>query len=282
MARTGLTSADAQDDFLRARRRRGLSRIGRRLRGEPGDVDVILPFEEVLHAVGRTSERQLGLQVIPLDSIVGTVDRGRDFDRHFRPTSARVRPRWERIAAAMRRGDSLPPIDVYRIGDLHFVRDGHHRVSVARALGRTDIDAYVTEVQTRVPVETTLRVSDLLCKDHERLFFERVPLPPQARARIRVTDPLDYGSLAEGVEAWGMRVMQERGAFMDRAEVASEWFEHEYLPVVAMLREAGLIGAGGTETDAYARLSSDRYRILRTHEWTDDALRKLGGQPPSR
>jgi hypothetical protein len=282
MARTGLTSADAQDDFLRVRRQRGLSRIARRLRGESGDVDLILLFEEVLQAVGRTSERRLGLNVIPLDSIVGTVDRGRDFDRHFRPTSARVRPRWERIAAAMRRGDSLPPIDVYRVGDLHFVRDGHHRVSVARALGRTDIDAYVTEVETRVPVETSLRVSDLLCKDHERLFWERVPLPAAARAQIAVTDPLDYGCLAEGVEAWGMRVMQERGTFLDRAQVASEWYEHEYLPVVELLREAGLIAAAETDADAYARLSSDRYRILRTHEWTDDALRRLGGQPPNR
>src|SRR5215217_202887 len=160
MPRTGLNAADAQDDFLRVRRRRAMSRIAHRLRGEPGDVNVILPFEEVVAALGRTSERQLGLRVISLDAIVGTVDRTRDFDRQFRPTTGRVRARWERIAAAMRRGESMPPIDVYRIGDLHFVRDGHHRVSVARALGRHDIDAYVTEVTTRVPVDGDLRVSD--------------------------------------------------------------------------------------------------------------------------
>ena len=204
----------------------------RRLRGEPGDVNVILPFEEVIAALGRTGEHRLGLQVIPLDSIVGTVDRTREFDRQFRPTTGRVRGRWERVAAAMRRGESLPPIDVYRIGELHFVRDGHHRVSVARALGRSDIDAYVTAVETRVPIESGLRPSDLFCKDHERLFYERVPLPPAARERIRLSDPLDYASLAEGVEAWGMRAMQDRHAFMDRAQVAREWYDHEYLPVV--------------------------------------------------
>ena len=95
----------------------------------------ILPFEEVARALGRVGERRLGEQLIPLDSIVGTVDRAREFDRSFRPTSPRVRERWERINLAQRRGQSMPPIDVYGIGDLHFVKDGHHRVSVARALG---------------------------------------------------------------------------------------------------------------------------------------------------
>jgi hypothetical protein len=281
MPRTGLNAADAQDDFLRVRRRRALSRIAHRLRGEPGDVNVILPFEEVVAALGRTSERQLGLQVVSLDAIVGTVDRTRDFDRQFRPTTGRVRARWERIAAAMRRGESLPPIDVYRIGDLHFVRDGHHRVSVARALGRRDIDAYITEVTTRVPVDGNLRVSDLLLKDHERLFGERVPLPGAARERLRVSDPWDYSVLAEGVEAWGFRVMQDRGAFMDREQVAAEWYEREYVPVVAMLHDCGLIGPG-TETDSYLRLSAERYRLMRTHEWTDEVLERLRRQPPKR
>ena len=281
MPRTGLNAADAQDDFLRVRRRRALSRIAHRLRGEPGDVNVILPFEEVVAALGRTGERQLGLRVIPLDAIVGSVDRTRDFDRQFRPTTGRVRARWERIAAAMRRGESLPPIDVYRIGDLHFVRDGHHRVSVGRALGRRDIDAYVTEVTTRVPVDGNLRVSDLLLKDHERLFGERVPLPAAARERIGVSDPWDYSVLAEGVEAWGFRVMQDRGAFMDREQVAAEWYEREYVPVVAMLRDAGLIGPG-TETDSYLRLSAERYRLMRTHQWNDQVLDRLRRRPPKR
>ncbi|MFL5975887.1 MAG: chromosome partitioning protein ParB [Solirubrobacterales bacterium] len=278
MPRTGLNAADAQDDFLRVRRRRAMSRIAHRLRGEPGDVNVILPFEEVVAALGRTSERQLGLLVVPLDAIVGTVDRTRDFDRQFRPTTGRVRARWERIAAAMRRGESMPPIDVYRIGDLHFVRDGHHRVSVARALGRHDIDAYVTEVTTRVPVDGELRVSDLLLKDHERLFGERVPLPAGARERLRVSDPWDYSVLAEGVEAWGFRVMQDRGAFMDREQVATEWYAREYVPVVTMLRDCGLIGPG-TETDSYLRLSAERYRLMRTHQWTDEVIARLRRQP---
>ena len=112
-----------------------MARLVSRLRGEPDDVGVILPYEEVIQALGFVSERSLGLQVVPLDAIVGTIDRGRDFDRQFRPTSRRVRSRWEQIAAAMRRGESLPPVDLLKVGEIYFVRDGHHRVSVARALG---------------------------------------------------------------------------------------------------------------------------------------------------
>ena len=106
---TGMPRVDAQHDFLRARRRAGAAKLIARLRREPDDVGVILPYEEVVQALGFVSERPLGLQVVPLESIVGTVDRGRDFDRRFRPTSRRVRSRWENIAAAMRRGEALPP-----------------------------------------------------------------------------------------------------------------------------------------------------------------------------
>jgi hypothetical protein len=274
MPGTGFPTQDAQTDFSRARRRQALSRLARRPRREPDDVNVILPFDEVVDALGRRGERRLGLQVIPLDSIVGTVDRSRDFDRRFRPTSRRVRRRWERIATAMRRGEAMPPIDVYRIGDLHFVRDGHHRVSVARALGLDTIEAYVTEVITAVPAEQRTRLRDLALKSHERLFFERVPLPRTARERIQLGDEWRYAGLAESVEAWGFRAMQDRGEFMTREAVAEAWFSDEYAPVVEMLREADLIGPG-TEAEAYTRVAGLRYLLLRTHAWSDDVVERL-------
>jgi hypothetical protein len=269
MPDTGFPSQDAQSDFSRARRRQAVSRLARRLRREPDDVNVILPFDEVVEALGWRGERRLGVQVIPLDSIVGTVDRSRDFDRRFRPTSRRVRRRWEGIAAATRRGEAMPPIDVYRIGDLHFVRDGHHRVSVARALGLDTIEAHITEVTTAVGAEQRTRLRDLALKGHERLFFERVPLPPGQRARIQLRDEWRYAELAESVEAWGFRAMQALGEFMTREAVAEGWFRDEYEPVVEMVREADLIGSG-TETEAYMRVAGLRYLLLRTHEWSDE------------
>ena len=234
---TGFPGSDAQSDFSRARRSRLLADIGRRLRREPDDVALMLPFEEVVEALGRTGQHDLGLQVVPLDAIVGSVDRAVDFDRGLRPTSARLRSRWERIAAAQRRGEALPPVSLYKIGDLYFVRDGHHRVSVAKSLGRTDIDAYVTEVETRIPLGEETLVSDLPLKDHERLFRERVPLPAEARERIKVSATRGTTAmLAEAVEAWGFRAMQNRGTYMDRVEVARHWFTEEYEPVVELLQ----------------------------------------------
>ncbi len=273
---TGLPRADAQYDFSRARRRRALARLSARLR-RADDVDHILPFEEVVQALGRVGERRLGEQTIPLDSIVGTVDRSREFDRAFRPTSQRVRERWERINLAQRRGQAMPPIDVYRIGDMHFVKDGHHRVSVAHALGHRDINAYVTEVLTQVGADHEIRLRDLPLKSHERLFYDRVPLPPEARKRIHLSDEWTYAALAEAVEAWGFRVIQTRERPMSRHEVAEAWFREEYEPVVAMLDEAGLIPKGVTDTEAYMHVAALRYMILRTHEWDDqiiDAIRR--------
>src|SRR5215216_4410997 len=158
---TGFPGSDAQHDFSRARRSRLLADIARRLRREPDDVGLILPFEEVVDALGRTGQHDLGVHAVPLDNIVGTVDRTVDFDRGFRPTSQRLRSRWERIAAAQRRGEAMPPVSLFKIGDLYFVRDGHHRVSVAKSQGRDDIDAYVTEVTTKLKLSHDLRVSEL-------------------------------------------------------------------------------------------------------------------------
>jgi hypothetical protein len=275
MARdTGLPSADAQGDFSRARRRRALARLSARLR-RVDDVNHILPFEEVARALGRVGERRLGEQLISLDSIVGTVDRSREFDRDFRPTSPRVRERWQRINLAQRKGEAMPPIDVYRIGELHFVKDGHHRVSVARALGHKDISAYVTEVQTQVGADREIRLKDLPLKSHQRLFFERVPLTPEERERIHLSDEWRYAALAEAVEAWGFRASHARGEKMSRQEVAEAWLHDEYEPVIAMLRDAQLVPKGVSDTEAYMKVAALRYLILRTHEWDDAVIEAI-------
>jgi hypothetical protein len=271
---TGFPRADVENDFLRARRRQVLARLAQRLRREPDDVNLILPFDEVIAALGRRGERSLGLRTIQLVTVVGTVDSSRDFDRRFRPTSSRVRARWEKLALAQRRGETIPPIDVYRIGEMHFVQDGHHRVSIALATGQQVIDAYVTEVLTVISAEGVHNRGDLLVKSYERLFRARVPLPEQAYAKIIFTDPWFYAELGGAVEAWGFRCMQDEHVFMDRAEIARRWYAEEYRPVVRMLRAADMIGSR-TEAEAYQRVARERYRLIRTHEWSDDVIERL-------
>jgi len=124
-------------------------------------TDGLVPLAEVVAALGgRSSERRLGLRTVPVDAVVGTVDRAEGFDRRFLPTSTKDRQRWERIAQATRRGDTLPPVVLYKLGDYYFVVDGHHRVSVARALGFGEVEADVTELRTKKPADG-LSVNDL-------------------------------------------------------------------------------------------------------------------------
>ena len=268
----------AESDFDRQRRRRAISLIASRLGSGPDDVSPMLPFEEVVAALGRTGETDLGVQEIRLDSIIGTVDRtAGTFDRSFRPATSGVRGRWESIAAARRRGVELPPIDVYRIGDVHFVQDGHHRVSVARARGDTEIRARVKRVQTKLGANRELMLRDLPLKRHERVFHERVPLRPDARRRIQLSDEWRYAQLATLVESWGFRASSDRGQLLSREELAEAWFTGEYDPVCRTLDEAGL-GGRGTETERYLRIAMLRFLLLHTHEWTEDIIERLQGE----
>jgi hypothetical protein len=119
MLDTGFPRADVENDFLRARRRQFLATLTHRLRGRRGDGNRLMVLDDVVGPLGWRGQRQLGLQTIQLDTIVGTAGSRRDFDRRFRPTSTRVRSRWERLALAQRRGDAIPPNEVYRAGDRH-------------------------------------------------------------------------------------------------------------------------------------------------------------------
>jgi hypothetical protein len=271
---TGFPRSDVENDFLRARRRQTLARLANRLRREPDDINQILPYSEVVAALGWLGERRLGLQAIGLDTVIGSVDSTRDFDRRFRPTSGRVRERWERLALAQRRGEAIPPIDVYRIGSLHFIKDGHHRVSIAIATGMDVIDAYVTEVRTSISPSGIRYRGDLLMKSYERVFRSRVPLPAEAMATIVFSDPWQYAELGEAVEAWGFRAMQAEGRFIDRERVARRWYAEEFAPVVDMLRTDDMIGAD-TEAAAYQRVARERYQLMRTHEWSDEIIERL-------
>ena len=133
---TGMPAFDAREDFARARR---AARVARFLSGRwrrPGHprmlTDGVVP-----------TARAARVESIALDAVVGTAELSCHFDERFRPTSERARARWERVALAVRRGIALPPITVVHGSDGYYVEDGRHRVSVARAIGQRDIDAWV-------------------------------------------------------------------------------------------------------------------------------------------
>ena len=138
-------------DFTRARHRAFLHRIGARLRGDPSSSNV-LSFEEVRKALGVSNKVRIGRRVVPVERIVGSVGRHRDFDRAFLPATASVGSKWKRIDRAFHRGQELPPVMLYKVGDAYFVEDGNHRVSVACYQGVEWIDAEVVELRSPLPV----------------------------------------------------------------------------------------------------------------------------------
>ena len=269
---SGSPRVDAESDFMRARRHQVLSALAARLRNDTDDVVQSMSFDEVVAALGRRAENYLGTKVIPLDAIVGSVDKVRDFDRRFRPTSSRSRQRWERLARASRTGEVIPPIEVYQVGDYYFVRDGHHRVSVARSLGLDVIEAKVTAIDTFLsPVDFGAR-ADLERKYWRRLMLERVPFTGEARAAVAVDDPFDYGVIAETVEAWAARTMHAEGAYIDKTTMAARWYAEEFRPVVEMIEDAGVRGEDERPAEAYLRVACERYRLIREHEWNAEVM----------
>jgi hypothetical protein len=209
----------------------------------PGELE-IMPLADAVAALGRQSERDEGQREVPIGAIVGTVARAGDFDRDFRPRNRALRQRWETLAAT---GGALPPVSLVRLGELYFVEDGHHRVSIARAKGQLTVPARVRGICTIACATRCLTLADLPAKAGERMFLERVPLPDDVRVGLWLDDPASWLRLADSAEAWGFR-----NGVTDRCTLAEVWWEREVLPVVSELRTRG-VSLPPREVEAYFR-----------------------------
>src|SRR6476620_6419145 len=135
----------AQEDFARARRKVFLESVGAFLTRRPNEL---LSFQTVREQLPIRSQAYRGVRAIPVDQIIGSVDRYEDFNRHFLPTQTHTQARWENVDRAALAEISLPPIQVYQIGGAYFVADGNHRVSVAKERGLRFVDAVIVELAT--------------------------------------------------------------------------------------------------------------------------------------
>ena len=214
----------------------------------------LLPFEEVRHRLGLRDTRYLGLQNVPLEQIVGSVGRYRDFTRAFFPRKDELQDRWKRIARLGTTGSGFPPIELYKVGQAFFVHDGNHRVSVARQQKAPTIEAYVWEYQTRVPLEPDTDVKDLWNKAARAEFLERTDLdricPDES---IELTDPEGYDDLLYEIEAFqqSLSKIDERDVPFD--EAVALWYEMRYTPVVELVLQREVLKEfpDRTEADLY-------------------------------
>ncbi len=255
MGSTGRTLASAVEDFHRARRQAKLDDLMGRLTGRSTEL---LSYEDVrrkLQARERSSE---WLDDIPLDSIVGSVGRYRDFTRSFLPKRASLSDRWARVEVAVTGTEGVPPIEVYKIGEAYFVRDGHHRVSVARKMGSDHIQAYVTEVETKVPLSPDVEPDELIIKAEYAEFLEHTRIQRiRPEADLQVTEAGKYPVLEEhiAVHRHFMGLEQERHIPYEGA--VAHWYDEVYSPLVRLVRRQGILRdfPDRTETDLYLWLS---------------------------
>jgi nucleotide-binding universal stress UspA family protein len=254
-------------DFRRARRDADRERRRARLRGESADL---LSYEQVRQMLRGKAGAATGLKEIPLDAIVGSVGRYADFTRSFLPLQDSDEERWARVELKNLGLDGLPPIEVYQVGEAYFVRDGNHRVSVARRLGATHIQAYVTQIDTRVPLSPNVQPDDLILKAEYTDFLERTRLDEvRPGASLEVTLPGTYPELLEHIEVHRYFMGLEQECEIPHQEAVADWYDRVYLPVVDTIREQGVLQRfpGRTEADLYLWLSRHRAELEDSLGW---------------
>jgi hypothetical protein len=235
----------------------------------------LLSFDQVQALLRSTTGISRGTRMIPISHIVGSVGRYRDFDRAFLPLNPASEERWKRIDVALHAQQGLPPIDVYQVGEVYFVKDGNHRVSVARANGLAEIEARVYEVPTRVPLTPDVDVDDLILKVEYARFQEETGLDEsRPQAVLELTEPGRYEQLLEHVGVHGYYLGLERGTEVSLQEAAMSWYDHVYLPVVEAVRHSRVLEEfpHRTEADLYLWVAWHRERLKE----------KYGKQPPDQ
>ena len=270
-SRNSLNYQAALEDFHQARRQAAMQQLLARFTGEQTEL---LSYDDVKKKLKVTNVRERGLQDIPVDKIIGSVGRYKDFTRSFLPKSDSGGQRWANVKAATSDLVGLPPIEVYQLGDAYFVIDGNHRVSIARQLETPTISAYVTEVKTRVPLTADDDPNELICKSRYADFLERTNLDKlRPEADLLMTFCAHYSLLLDHIEVhrYYMGLDFQRDVFYE--EAVTHWYDEVYMPVIEMIREQGAMRdfPEHTEADMYVLLAEHRAELENVLGWDVDA-----------
>jgi nucleotide-binding universal stress UspA family protein len=274
-------SLSAIRDFRRARQQAILEDIIAYLTGRPSSL---LSYDDVKHKLKANVSGRRELKDIPLDAIVGSVGRYSDFTRQFLPRKDSTQNRWARVKTVMEGLTGVPPIEVYQVGNVYFVLDGNHRVSVMRQNGATHIQAYVTEARTRVPLSPYDSPDDLIMKAEYADFLERTQLDlARPGADLSVTAPGQYSALEQQIEAHRAALTAEQGHEVAFEAAAASWYDTIYLPVIEIIRRQGLLHdfPGRTEADLYGWIVRHRAELEHELGWNiapDAAASDLASQ----
>jgi hypothetical protein len=263
-----LFSGQTESDFSRARLKAFWHDVAAMFARRPNEL---ISFDRVKRSLKTLGESYRGIKTVPLAQIIGSATlRFHDFDGAFLPTSARTKSRWRSVDAAWYEEIDLPPVQLYKIGDAYFVRDGHHRVSVARAKGQEFIEAEVIEVKTRVPVTPDLVAADLEIVGEYSEFIEKTRLDKiRSEQNIRFSEPCGYARLVEHIAVHRYFLGEEQQRKIPWEEAVASWYDNVYLPVVAAIRTHNILNyfPRRTEADLYLWIADHHYFL---HEQDQD------------
>jgi hypothetical protein len=246
-----------------------------------GKSTELLSFDDVRARLRLREESYKGLHDIPLERIVGSVGRYREFTNTFLPRNNETRERWGRVYAKMNSMEGVPPIDVYQVGDVYFVRDGNHRVSVARQIGAKTIQAHVTELPTTVELDpgTTLEDLDKAASYIAFLDETELRLTRPHHQSIQLSNPSAYAELLGHIYLHGQVMEQMRGEPVKMSEAAADWYDNIYRPAVTLIRKHNVLERAGeddhTEADLYIWMIDHLRDIRRRYTHADDERRKF-------
>lgn len=258
--------SQARRDFSRARMKAFWQNAWASVTNQEKDL---LNFDEVRDILRLNNQRELGIQNVPLDKIVGSVGRYRDFTRTFMPRKTVNKERWEQVDALARGFKGFPPIELYKIGDAYFVSDGNHRVSVARQLDMKTIEAYVTELITPVDIDANITQEELVIKAGYAEFLRKTKLNLiRPASEVILTEPGMYHSILEHIEVHKYFMDLEASQEHPYEEAVASWYDKVYMPMVEVIREMDILDEFPDRTEA------DLYVWLIRHQ---GALHKLYG-----
>ena len=222
----------------------------------------LLSFEAVQSALKAHQQiESREPSIIPLDKIIGSVGRYRDFTREFLPKESVSQDRWRSVDMAMHSSTGLPAIEVYQIGDAYFVRDGHHRVSVARANGLHDIEAYVTRLETAVPISPETKAEDLALKAAYADFLRQTQLDTlRPDVDLEVTEIASYHELLQHIVVRRHYLGLELQREIPWPEAVTSWYDYVYLPVAAAIWASDIMDSFPERTAADLYLWVCRHR----------------------
>jgi hypothetical protein len=250
-----------KSDFARARFKAFLNRARGVLSGQP---ETLLSYDEVKEKLRIGGPIYRGIKTVPIEKIAGSLNRYHQFDRAFLPLEDQIANRWQNVDRAFYQDISLPPVVLYKVGDVYFVVDGHHRVSVAREQGQEFIDAEVRECLTKVNITPDLKPEDLEILGEKVDFLERTGLDrirPKAAVKLTIPDGFDRMLEHVAVHRYFMGLDLQRD--ISEEEGVAHWYDKVYLPIVGVIRRSGVLREfpGKTEGDLYLWIL-DRQRYL--------------------